>query len=508
MSPAPELTSPKDICPPAVYRLLQVGQVAYFTAVQLLLFAASPGMELDLAEQVWQSDRFAWVYGSQPPLYTWIVRCLWILTEGSLLPLYLLKAALLSLATGALLSAGRRMGFSAIQLAGVLAGVFWLPTVLWEAQRDLSHSVLATACAAWLLRCLTIEPRRPWAEAFRNGAWLAAGTLSKYNFLLFALAWWWAQRPAAARHGTFARLSHLAAVGIGAVLVLPHLAAATREESLLFESADKFEWGDGRWGTGLVDAAGAIAAMMVPVLGIWLAAGFPNPLSLARRTCAGRELRPLLGLLTAALALTLGLTALSGVSEVRERWLWPIFFFTPLFAGAALAHLPRSAAMRYIVAGFAVALVVGIGLPARVVWADAWGTHNRRNLPYPDLLRAIASAAEPADFIIADSVLVAGSARLAFPGARIFVYDRPHAGPPPRGSGLLIGRAEDRARLPFERWLDRMDLEPGPRTIVSAPLYHSAKKTAALWWSPVTIHTPLHFDDREDPRLQQGGVGS
>lgn len=483
------------------YRTLQATQFLYFVCVQLALFFVSPGMELDMAEQVWLSRRYAFVYGSQPPLYTWMVRTLLLASGGSLLPLYLFKAALLSLTVGALLSIGRRLGFSGQQLMGIVAAAFWAPIFSWESQRDLTHTVLASAIAALTLRESATGSVSPGVfGALRLGLLLAAGTLSKYNYLLFAIIWGAiCLAPRVAGEPTVRRTA-LAGIALALILILPHLSAATKAEALWLESVEKFELEDATRWKGFVDAAGSLLIVFLPVLGLAAVSGIRGALALRVSSMASDLLQRLARLAFASSIAVLAITVVSGASEVRERWLWPMFFYTPLIAGALLPLAPPAAARRFIAIGFFLALIAGVALPLRVVAADLLGSHNRLNLPYRDLMQAIAQrhAASPA-FVIVDGVLLAGAARLSFPHAEIYVYDRPNSAPPPRGAGLIIGRAEQRAREPFEQWLDRMDLAPtSPPQEVSAPLYRSARKTAALWWAPVRADTPVHFDDLEE----------
>lgn len=483
-------------CPPSAYRALQAVQIAYFFGNQLLLFAVSPGMELDMAEQVWLADRYAWVYGSQPPLYTWISRALLTVSGGSLLPLYLFKAMLLSVIVGSLLSIGRRAGFTTSQMIGTLAGVFLTMGLAWEAQRDLTHTVLATALAAWMLRDGAIAHPGGWRIALRTGLLSGLGMLAKYNFLLFAVSWYWTRaRPGRPSSVPSDRRRWLVGLLLAVCLIAPHLHAINHAGDLVFESTDKFELGESARWRGILDVGGAILISLAPL------AALGAVIALRRRPVreSGEETNSVISmlfrLLRLSIVITLAITIISGTSEVRERWLIPLFFFSPVLFAHLLPRAPDRVANGFVLAGLAAGLLISIFLPARVVWADALGSHNRLNLPYRALMHEIAAEAGRPMFVIVDGVLPAGHARLAFPDAEIFVYNRANPAPAPRGEGLVIGRMDAGSLDHFREWLERMDIEPADVRQLQHSLYYSREKAAGVWWSPVRLSAPVHFAD-------------
>ncbi len=483
------------LCPPSAYRALQAVQIVYFFGNQLLLFAVSRGMELDLAEQVWLADRYTWVYGSQPPLYTWISKALLTVSGGSLLPLYLFKAMLLSVIVGSLLSIGRRAGFTTFQMIGTLAGAFLTMGLAWEAQRDLTHTVLATALAAWILRDGAMACPGGWRVALRTGLLSGLGVLAKYNFLLFAVSWYWTRAHPGRLSAPFDRRRWLVGLLLAVCLIAPYLHAINHAGDLVFESTDKFELGESTRWQGLLDAGGAILISLAPL------AALGAVIALRRRPVreAGEETNPvsamLVRLLQLSIVITLALTLISGASEVRERWLIPLFFYSPVLFAHLLPRAPDRVASGFVLAGLAAGLLISIFLPARVVWADALGSHNRLNLPYRELMHQIAAEAGRPTFVIVDGVLPAGHARLAFPDAEIFVYNRANPAPAPRGDGLVIGRMDAGSFDHFREWLERMDIELTDVRQIQHSLYYSTQKAAGVWWSPVRLNTPVHFAD-------------
>lgn len=482
-------------CPPPVYRLLQLSQLVYFYGNQVILFAVSRGMELDMAEQVWLADRYAWVYGSQPPLYTWISRALLTAFGGSLLPLYLFKATLLSIIVGALLSIGRRAGFTTFQMIGTLAGIFLTPGLAWESQRDLTHTVLATALSAWILRDGAIACLRGWRDALRTGLLSGLGMLAKYNFLLFAVCWYWTCARRRCQAALADRRRGLVGLFLAVCLIAPHLRAINDTGDLVFEAIDKFELRESALWRGIVDVVGSILLSVAPLAVLGAVVGLRRTVVSEISGQANRIIPMLFRLFNVSILMTVVITVISGASEVRERWLVPLFFYSPLLFAHLLPRAPDRVANGFLLAGLAVGLAISMLLPARVVWADTLGSHNRLNLPYRELMEKIAKEAGHVKFVIVDGVLPAGHARLAFPDAEIFVYNRLSLSPSPRGDGLVMGRMETGSLDHFREWIERMDIDLTDVRHLQHPLYYSKHKVAHVWWSTVRLNTPVHFAD-------------
>jgi hypothetical protein len=160
---------------------------------------------------------------SQPPLYTWLQWPVFALVGRGVLGLALLKNALLfSIYLFVWLIARQVSGNERTASTAALA-TFLLPQISWEAQRDLTHSVLLTVAslaAFWTLLRMARDHRRGDVVLF--GVCVAAGFLSKYNFVFFL-----AGLLAAAvsvpeiRRGLRAR-DLLLGLGLAALLASPH----------------------------------------------------------------------------------------------------------------------------------------------------------------------------------------------------------------------------------------------------------------------------------------------
>lgn len=477
------------------YRWLQILQIVYFLFVQLSLWSASPGIELDMAEQIWLSDHFSLVYGSQPPLYTWITRLLLELSGGALLPLYLFKAVLLATIAGSLLAIGYRSGFGRLQLTAILAGVMLIPELSWEAQRDLTHTLLATALGALLLlEGVPVAAPLSAARAARAGFWIGAGMLAKYNFAFLAISWLVVRPPGCPGRRPAARLA-LLALGIAALLFAPHALSAAHHVDLWLDSAEKLELEEhSRW-VGLLDAVGSTVILLSPLIVLPLLSGFRPFAAALRMTIRSEPGACFARLFATCLVAVVAALFVMGASHVRERWLLPLFFFTPVLVGNFSARLPAGAVRRFVGVGLAFAVAVAVLMPARIVWADALGSHHRRNLPYRELVAAVRQDVPSAAFFVTDNVMIAAQLRLAYGEVPIYVFGRPNPLPPPSGRGFAVGRGEPQQHDKFALYLAGAGIRVLPdERFATAPLYYSRVKHASLWWAPIEIRDAVEFD--------------
>ncbi|MCH2242910.1 MAG: hypothetical protein MK041_13510, partial [Aquabacterium sp.] len=169
----------------------------YFALVAALQQAASSTAELDQAEQLVLSQSLAWGYTNQPPLYTALVWAVFQLTGPSLAALSAIKVGLLTALVAGCDRIGLALGLDAPRRRVALWGLMLLPPVVWEAQRDLTHSLLAAALAALLCaQVLGLLRRGQGGQGGEAGlaayalAGLLAGltVLAKHNAAVLALS--------------------------------------------------------------------------------------------------------------------------------------------------------------------------------------------------------------------------------------------------------------------------------------------------------------------------------
>ncbi len=458
-----------------------------FVLLYLLLnactqYAVSPTADLDQAEQLVFSQDWRLGYSAQPPLYTWLVGGLFGIVGPGLAGLMAIKVGLLCLLAYLLLSLGRHLGFSANQHLIGLAGLAFVPQIIWESQRDLTHSVLATvAAAAILLQTARAARYRSTFDYALLGVLVGLGLLAKYNLVLFLGA----LIVAALAVPEYRRVLFDPRMGltvlVASLVLAPHLMWVAGHLDIATSSSHKLQAGDGAALAGLGKTYLNALAFLSP---LWL---FALPMLVrGGRLETWREsadTRFLVALFLSILVVLGVFTLTTGASEIKDRWYLPLLFFSPLLV-AALVRVQKPG--WYVGLAMLLALVVAAVLPLRTLMADRFGRVERPNTPYSAHFDAIARQAGQPGIVAGETKLIGGNARLAFPDARIvaddYEFDGAVAGP-----WLVVCETEG-CRGRFRDWLrERHGIDAaGLRFNRSAqPYRHSDRFSHTLHWAAV-----------------------
>lgn len=391
---------------------------AYFLFNALTLGLVSSTVDLDQAQQLVLSQDLSLGYGAQPPLYTWLVHLLFSVTGPERSALLAFKAMLLSALVLGFLKAGRELGFDSRQQILLVLGLALIPSLVWEAQRDLTHSVLATVMSAWTLWVLfRLQRTGSWRDYLVFGLLAGFGLLSKYNYGIFLAA---LLLTAFSMPGFRQRLLSpriLLSLVLVVLVTLPHFLWVMGHADQAFASQHKFEIRDRAFFASIWAVVLASLAFLGPLL---LAYG------LSWRRGAGAQAPGASGsggaflvrLLLVLLVLLPILVIASGATHVKDRWLQPLLFFVPMLLVMRGMAKPRI----FMGAGIAMMLVAALLLPGRTLWASWAGDAKRPNLPYVPMAESLrATAGAPPDVVISPQELLAGNMRLVFPDARIEV---------------------------------------------------------------------------------------
>ncbi|TSE34225.1 glycosyltransferase family 39 protein [Tepidimonas charontis] len=380
--------SPLRPLPPAA-----LGALATLLLAQaLVLSVLRGGTSYDGAEQLLYTQYLDWGYGrSQPPLYTWL---LWgmhqVLGVGpwaeNLLKFTLLGVGLCGMAwlAQALYPRVRYAGGAALLLC------LLVPDIVWEMQRNYAHSVLLFALLPWggwlyLRACNQPTPARLLALALVA----ALSVLAKYNAALFWAGVALGDVLANGRRALPARPAAWAAALLALALLLPHIAWVVQHPGPSLVIADRM--GVNALGAPWRNAAAGAFEWLVACLGLFAlptlvitvgllhsrttargnddreTGGHPPPWSAALRrlgigcaaaNCTHRCLW--LYASAAALALSLLVVLLSGMTRVQPRWLLPTA--VPLLALAAGWVAGQGRAWRLLRwAGLTIGVIVIVG---------------------------------------------------------------------------------------------------------------------------------------------------
>ncbi|NNM06608.1 MAG: glycosyltransferase, partial [Gemmatimonadetes bacterium] len=416
-------------------------------------------------------------YSGQPPLYAWIQHLAFGLFGRNLFSLALVKNGLLFLAYLFFWLTARRHWPDRPTLVS-LTVLSWLliPQVVWEAQRDLSHSVMVLTVSAATLY-LVVRGLRSWGCESNPGpgvAWYAVlgllvglGMLSKYNFVVFAGAL--SLALLSLPEGRALVLNPRILVGLGCALVVsaPHFAWAVDHWEVAVRSLSKV---DAVAGNNRIVGLGvlflAVVSFLTPLWLMW-AGFFPGLFRRAKArgdTLTGRLAQRYLVALIAGL--TVGILAL-GVGHVKERWMIPLLFVAPLyfFSGAGENGLRASRVrwFRRVAAAAAVVTLVAAGL--RSLLGPSLGVMTRVNYPFDPVARELSAVAPEHPYVLTHNTWFAGNLVKRLPGARGYVPGYVLPKPGEEGPVLVVWDAVRSEPLPRELREDlegRFGLDPGP----------------------------------------------
>jgi len=416
--------------PNSVDLWIWLSATAYCVLNALTLGLVSSTADLDQAQQLVLSQDLSLGYGAQPPLYTWLVNLLFSMTGPHRSVLLALKAALLSALVLGFVKIGRELEFDSRQQILAVMGIALVPSIIWESQRDLTHSVLATVISTWTLWSLfRLHRNASWGNYTMFGLLVGLGLLSKYNYGVFVLALLAAAFVTPGFRERLLSSNMLVSLAIIVLVFLPHLLWIISHADQALASSHKFKIQDSASSEAIFAVVLAPLAFLGPLV---MAYG----LSWRRRATAhavtGSGSKLLSRLLMILLALLLVLVVTSGASNIKSRWLQPLLFFVPiLFVIWGIAK-PRI----FIGIGLAMMLATALLLPGRTLTASMTGIVARPNLPYMQIGEKLRDTTGIPDVIISPQELLAGNMRLVFPNTR---------------TEVVRSKSELRDRLSFHR---------------------------------------------------------
>ncbi len=349
----------------------------YFVVQLIIRLLASPVLGTDEAEQLIISQSFELGYGSQPPLYTWLAILLFSIFGQGLFALALLKNILLFLGYLAVwLTAKKTTEKTLAVMAGV--SLIFLPQIAWESQRALSHSIIMFASSAWtvylFVRCMD---KLSWGRAAVFGVIVAAGAISKFNYLFLLAAVVFAGLCVEEGRRFLRSRYILASVGVAVILLSAPAYWMFENQDLLYARVHKFGLDEDKrhFLTGIFSLLEAsllfVAVAFAIFLGTWALGRFSKASERQAQyvhlnTRRFLTLVVVFGLIIAAVSVLA-----SGATNVKDRWMQPVLFLAPtvgvlwLFTRASLAQI-RMISGSAIVLGVA----VSVAIPVNFIWGS------------------------------------------------------------------------------------------------------------------------------------------
>lgn len=477
-----------------------LGQLLALIAVYCAFHTLSRGLisetlGVDDAEQVLLAQRWDWGYGPQPPFYTWLTLAFCGVFGWSAFTMALLKNILLFVLYISSYFAARRITRS--HVAGVVAavGLQFMPSIAWEAERELTHSILASMmvmATLWVFLCLK---RDRWGGYWLLGLCAGFGTISKYNYavsfaalLLGALSlkeW----RPLVLnRKMAVALLAGAAIVAPNAVwcVLNPGLASASVYKLQIAEASGLGTAikGLAAWGqTALEQAApiagvflllnagllmrrkrrqlliagGAVALAILSLsfhagepfaagrfclraLGWWVVLAMLDAVIFEKRAAEPpSEGERLLWRMFAAAGLLIGISVCAfSVTYSHNRWMQPIMIPAPVLMAAAWSGSLKGLRLKALLwLGAIISVGMCIGQPLRIVLTESLGKYEILNAPFRRLAADLKEPVSKAEYIYANERWLAGNLRVWFPEKGITIPEMTNLFKPPQDCMII-----------------------------------------------------------------------
>ncbi len=380
----------------------------------------SSSLDLDESEQLVLTQKLGLGYGSQPPLYTWI-QFMFFKTFGlSVFALSLFKNILLFLTYLFTYLNARLITRQYAPAVAAAATLAFIPQIVWESQRDLTHSVLASMMVCVTLFCFLRLRDKPSTLGYvLFGLCAGLGVLSKYNFALILVALAIAAVSIPEFRAIILNKRIVLAGVIAIVIVLPNAMWAMEHRDLALRSSSKFAIQDSsHWlraiSMGLERLGIASITFFGPVAVVY------GILFWRRSGAAPTEKSYYATLLLRMLLISYGLMVLTivvfRISDVHDRWLQPVLVSAPVLLVAWVQPRLDMARLKWLlaIAGVA-AVIVTVGLHARIILAEKWHRTQPWNRPYDALAQQMKSALAPASVVMTDTTLLAGNLRMNMP---------------------------------------------------------------------------------------------
>lgn len=442
------MAEPCDSTAPAPHVDARAGRWFLGIAIYFLLVAGArcfvtDSVELDESEQVILTQSLALGYNSQPPLYTWLQWGFMSLLGINLVALVAFKTVVKFALLALMFLCVKQVTQKNLPGLVAVAGMLLLPEFVWESQRDLTHSVLATTLSIGTLYLLLRLLNQPTTRDYLLlGICMAAGVLSKYNYLVFLAGLFGAALTLRRGRQVMTDWRMGVSLALAALLLAPHAAwMLTHRAEVLTASYKLVNAADSTfllaWGKGLLSLMLAVLAYgwsLILVAG-WAFRGTTAPAQTEESAAWAPRLiaRSLLGSLLVCVVLVFCFKA-----QFKHRWMQPVLFVLPVYF-ALLAERRLSYARQRQILGLAVATASAalVALPATPLLASVVNRPTRLNSPYAALAaRFREQAGEPA-VMVADSRLTGGNLRLHFKQSLVVV---PWPGKPlvPQDAALVM----------------------------------------------------------------------
>ena len=390
----------------------------YFALHIVLRVTLSDSFDYDEAEQIVLGQWLLPGYTDQPPLYTWIQYSLFQLFGKTVFAVSLLKNTLLFLTYCTFYLSAKQILKD--NRAAILATVSLLliPQIAWESQRDMTHTTLVLfAASATLLQILRTIKNQSIVNYCLLGLVLGIGILAKANYALFLVVLTLALitlpegRKLLFSKKIFLSLSIALAVSGNYLLwISGHLDISLSATEKFTRLENNYPW------RGLRSLTSNSLLFLTPLWIVYLLT-FPKDFLKSQRANKGFDTRFLNKYFLFLGLVLLGMVLVMQVAYVKDRWLQPLLFVTPIFFFNRMP--PHSITPRkfkvFLTITTTTALAIYLALTFRVMGVSYTKNFCRLNFPFGVMAEDVRKAGFSRGLIISDNRFIAGNMHIQLP---------------------------------------------------------------------------------------------
>lgn len=474
----------------------------YFTIHLFLRIFVSDGAELDEAEQLLLTQELRLGYGSQPPVYTWLLTGLFAVFSNKILAMAVLKNGLLFMTYVFVYHSAKELTRDSNRAAIAMLSLLLIPQIFWESQRDLTHSVLGTtvaACTLFVMLRLLKTGRLIYYVLF--GLCAGTGIMSKYNYGVFLVALLLAASSLTNLRPRILDRKMLLSLLCMLLVTTPHFYWAITNMKATLSQSGKFQIGRS---LGLFEsyALGFSKLFMAVVsfLGLLLPAFALFFYRKGADDSAAGEARDYSLLIKRTLLTGLVLCSLMilffKVTVFKDRWMQPLLFATPLYLiTLSRGSFTQSSARRYAVFILIVAAGVLLFMPGHTLYASKLAQVGRLNHPYAALSEQLRLSGFRGGMIISQGRLLGGNLKLFFPQSIVVAPEVPLFAAPVEADRLIIWDATDSPIMPenlrkFAATFTDAEMTRMKAEYIQAPYKYAGDRSMSLGFILVRKSTP------------------
>ena len=396
----------------------------YFIIHVILRVMVSDSLDYDEAEQALLGQWLLAGYTDQPPLYTWLQYFLFHLLGRNVLAVSLLKNIILFLTYFFVFRSGREILRDSRAAVFAALSLLLIPQIGWESQRDMTHTTLVVlAASATLWQTLRMLRTQRLVDYGILGFLIGIGFLAKANYAVFLVILFLALCSSEEGRRVLFSWKMALAVLVMAAVAGNYFVWMFENPDIVFSATKKFKRAvENYYLVGIFNLFLNTFLFLSPLWLVYLII-FPEGYRFKRKTKTGLSSSLLNRYALFFFLVLLILIVFFKVTAVKDRWLQPLLFVTPVFFFSRLEQsaITGKQSKRFLGTILFAMLVISVGLTIRVVGASYIRNFCRMNYPFDAMAQDISDNGFSGGLIISDNRFLAGNLHFKFPGSTAII---------------------------------------------------------------------------------------